>query len=177
MLCFFLIYAIIRIAKEGNLMAKRGVTKDCPICGKSFYLPLSKQSHVTCSRTCAARHFRDKGEDVTCKQCGIHFWRTLYAAKLGFGNYCSHRCWGETRKTPLGIANNAWKPWQRREWKDTKCARCDATEDLELDHILARSLGGLSTRENTQTLCKLCNLRKFQCEDLPAYLIKQQDGN
>ena len=158
-------------------MAKRGVTKDCPICGKSFYLPLSKQSHVTCSRTCAARHFRDKGEDVTCKQCGIHFWRTLYAAKLGFGNYCSHRCWGETRKTPLGIANNAWKPWQRREWKDTKCARCDATEDLELDHILARSLGGLSTRENTQTLCKLCNLRKFQCEDLPAYLIKQQDGN
>jgi 5-methylcytosine-specific restriction endonuclease McrA len=43
-------------------------------------------------------------------------------------------------------------------------------ENLELDHIIPSSMGGPSTKENSQTLCKSCNTRKFNDEDWPAYL-------
>ncbi len=153
-----------------NHMAKNGVTKSCPACSKIFYRPPSRADQITCSRTCRARLMQDKGAEVGCKRCGALFWRTLSSAKLGYGNYCSHACWGADRKTPLGIANNAWTPRQRMEWTGNNCVRCGSEDNLELDHVLARSLGGLSVRDNTQTLCKRCNLQKWQCEDLPAHL-------
>jgi hypothetical protein len=155
----------------GMILTRRGPTKICPQCGQTFYRPPSHGEQITCSRTCRARYMQDKGEEIPCPQCGTLFWRAPSKAKLGYGNFCSKPCWGLARKTPIGRINNAWKPWQRREWKEAKCARCGATRQLELDHIRPTSLGGQSVRENAQTLCKSCNLRKFQCEDLPAYLL------
>lgn len=38
-----------------------------------------------------------------------------------------------------------------------KCLCCGTTEDLTLDHILARHLGGWNKPDNLQTLCKSCN--------------------
>lgn len=40
------------------------------------------------------------------------------------------------------------------------CLRCDATEDLTLDHIYPWSLGGPDTDENLRTLCRSCNSSK-----------------
>lgn len=150
---------------------KKGISKACPQCSTVFYQPPSRGEQITCSRQCRARFMQDKGAMVPCLGCGTEFWRTQSSASRGYGNYCSHKCWGKTRKTPHGKINNSWKPWQRRAWKQKSCARCGATSHLELDHIIASSLGGKSTKENTQTLCKVCNLRKYQLEDLPKFLL------
>ena len=159
-------------------MVKKGTNFTCPVCSKVFYRypsQIVEGKPTTCSRTCAARYFRDKGEWVDCPNCSTPFWRTQWAANKGFGNYCSKRCWVDARKTPLGeVTTNSWKPWQVKEWKGDKCARCGSAENLELDHIVARSIGGQNVKENAQTLCKSCNIRKFQCEDLPAYLATKQ---
>jgi hypothetical protein len=40
------------------------------------------------------------------------------------------------------------------------CKYCGSRENLSVDHIIPESKGGLLTMENTQTLCKTCNLRK-----------------
>jgi len=40
------------------------------------------------------------------------------------------------------------------------CKECQALEDLEIDHVRALSMGGLSTMENLQLLCRFCNTRK-----------------
>lgn len=44
------------------------------------------------------------------------------------------------------------------------CVTCGATQNLTLDHIVARSLGGSNERHNLQILCKGCNRRKAQFE-------------
>jgi hypothetical protein len=41
-----------------------------------------------------------------------------------------------------------------------KCAECDATENLEFDHIHPVSKGGLTEFSNLQILCKPCNRKK-----------------
>ena len=41
-----------------------------------------------------------------------------------------------------------------------KCEKCDSTENLEIDHILAISKGGSSAEENLQVLCRPCNRKK-----------------
>lgn len=41
-----------------------------------------------------------------------------------------------------------------------KCVKCDATEHLQLDHIIAITEGGDNSEENIQVLCKSCNLKK-----------------
>lgn len=63
-------------------------------------------------------------------------------------------------------------PLQRKEWKDNKCAWCDATDDLVLDHIIPVMAGGTNIRENAQTLCRGCNLWKTKYIDRPLYFAK-----
>lgn len=155
-------------------MAKKGMSFTCPVCSKVFYRYPSQivpGKETTCSRTCAARHFRDKGEYVDCPVCRKPFWRTAFEASKGHGNYCSHACWGSLRHVPK---NQTWSPEQRNTWKDTACVRCGAAENLELDHIVPTSRGGKNERSNAQTLCKSCNIRKFQCEELPSYVSETQ---
>ncbi len=41
-----------------------------------------------------------------------------------------------------------------------KCARCDSTEKLEIDHIIPLSKGGRHDEDNFQALCKKCNCKK-----------------
>ncbi len=58
---------------------------------------------------------------------------------------------------------------QRAAWKHESCDWCGATENLELDHIIAKFLGGTNTQENAQTLCQPCNQWKMQHVDIPQY--------
>src|SRR5258706_15120583 len=55
-------------------------------------------------------------------------------------------------------------------WTDTKCAWCDATEELVLDHIIAVMCGGKNERKNAQTLCMPCNRWKLKYIDRPMFL-------
>lgn len=50
-----------------------------------------------------------------------------------------------------------WEVWERDNFT---CLRCGARRKLSIDHIVPRSLGGGTTRDNLQTLCKPCNSRK-----------------
>lgn len=61
-------------------------------------------------------------------------------------------------------------PMQRREWKDSQCAWCDATEDLVLDHIIPVMAGGVNRKANAQTLCRRCNTWKMRYVDRPMTL-------
>jgi len=41
-----------------------------------------------------------------------------------------------------------------------RCQTCDGWQDLCADHIIPESLGGETTYENLQTLCRSCNAKK-----------------
>jgi len=41
-----------------------------------------------------------------------------------------------------------------------KCKKCEATEKLQLDHIMPKSKGGSSEDSNLQLLCAKCNKAK-----------------
>lgn len=41
-----------------------------------------------------------------------------------------------------------------------KCANCNSVDQLQLDHIVALSMGGSNDIDNLQILCKKCNTSK-----------------
>ena len=99
----------------------------------------------------------------------------------------SKRMWLEHRdkmidSLPRGTFHPAYKPYgerkyqelkfsetQRREWIDTMCAYCGSKEYLELDHIVPLFDGGTNIKENSQTLCRGCNIWKIRNVDLPRF--------
>jgi 5-methylcytosine-specific restriction endonuclease McrA len=203
--------------------AKRliGEYRNCPQCGKHYYRSRSYvelRRMIVCSRTCAARYFRDKGTWEPCENCGKQFYRRASQASQGFGKCCSRECHFKQRSnklertclqcgTDFTVPNyqvtvkkggkfcsqdchytfrrrlrkrgekNMFTNWQKREWKETKCAKCGSSEKLELDHIIPRFAGGTTDRSNAQTLCRTCNRKKFWESDLPYYenLFTQQE--
>ena len=40
------------------------------------------------------------------------------------------------------------------------CVACQAAQELQFDHIIPVALGGSSTMDNIQVLCRACNSRK-----------------
>jgi len=57
----------------------------------------------------------------------------------------------------------------RKYWLKDKCEWCESTQDLELDHIIPRFMGGQRIKENAQTLCQSCNYWKHNHIDLPQW--------
>ena len=55
-----------------------------------------------------------------------------------------------------------WTSKRSRIYKrdGNKCLLCGSEENLTLDHAVPKSLGGNSTDENLQTMCKPCNNTK-----------------
>ncbi|WP_242424784.1 HNH endonuclease [Frankia sp. EI5c] len=47
--------------------------------------------------------------------------------------------------------------WQR---DGAACTQCHATEYLEFDHVIPHSLGGATSVNNLQLLCRRCNQEK-----------------
>lgn len=47
------------------------------------------------------------------------------------------------------------------------CVYCGATEDLTIDHLVSRALGGTNQLDNLQTLCRTCNEAKGHHLDQP----------
>lgn len=69
---------------------------------------------------------------------------------------------------------------RRREALGPRCLRCGTTEDLTLDHVIARARGGKNDG-NLQTLCGRCNTWKatrphdYRVAGLPTKAGKARD--
>jgi hypothetical protein len=91
--------------------------------------------------------------------------RTRLRDELGWDNYayehkikpvCDSLHWHHRMK-PVKLSTE-----QKQELKATAgvCAKCGSTDNLEVDHMWPRSLGGPTTDNNLQVLCKACNQKK-----------------
>lgn len=135
--------------EQARVKKMTGVTFNCCICGKKKY---QRKSY-------AAR-------DVD-KTCGSPVCFSAYARSKWGLDPCpdSHRRKSGRKMSPKRNSNFTAK--QRKAWLEKECARCGATENLCLDHILADCAGGKATRENAQTLCQPCNNWKAKHVDMP----------
>lgn len=159
----------------GSIMFRNtGQVTPCQHCGKPFYRQAfqAKKGYAKwCSRAC---HFaaRSKKVSTTCLQCSKPFDVANYEINvMGRGKFCSRHCKDVfRRKFRKRGERNMFTNWQKREWKDDKCAKCGSIEKLELDHIVPRFAGGTPERSNAQTLCRTCNRKKFWTDDYELYL-------
>jgi 5-methylcytosine-specific restriction endonuclease McrA len=160
---------------------RKGSMQVCETCGIEFYRRKSladKGYGRFCSHACELKSRNRNGPlNCICQQCGTSFVKDHWSVSLGGGKFCSRACIDRfKRKLRKRGEKEMFTNWQKREWKDAKCAKCGATSGLELDHIIARFAGGKAIRDNAQTLCRRCNRRKFWEEDYPLYesLLKQR---
>ena len=56
-------------------------------------------------------------------------------------------------------AKRLWRKQIKESW-DYKCAYCGSEENLTLDHVTPRSLGGSDTTDNVVCCCRSCNHSK-----------------
>ena len=162
-------------------------TFTCQFCGKAFTvagrLVCKARPRLFCNRECW-KQFRFSiraGSAFTCEICGKLFYRNPSQILNGSIKTCSVKCMG---KMLSGQGNPFWSsidPSQRppkerkrrnltkKGWKDSKCAYCGATANLETDHIIPVFDGGPDETVNIQTLCKTCNHWKTFHVDLPRY--------
>ncbi len=63
--------------------------------------------------------------------------------------------------TSSAEARRLWRRKIRERW-DYKCAYCGSEENITIDHVLARSKGGLDTTKNMVCCCHSCNQDKAQ---------------
>lgn len=112
----------------------------------------------------ASKEAREKISEAVRRDWRVNRDKRLAAcAKSGETQRLNHIC-----KEPRHRLR--FTPMQKRDWQDTKCAWCDETQDLVLDHILPVMAGGKNTRANAQTLCRKCNLWKMRYIDRPLFL-------
>lgn len=60
-------------------------------------------------------------------------------------------------------AKRLWRERIKQEWNHT-CAYCGSMEDITLDHVYPRSLGGPDTTYNVVACCHDCNQSKGKTE-------------
>jgi 5-methylcytosine-specific restriction endonuclease McrA len=61
---------------------------------------------------------------------------------------------------PSGKRDHISLSVRRSVLAERKCRLCDATDRLEVDHIVALANGGTNDRSNLQPLCITCNRKK-----------------
>lgn len=121
------------------------------------------------------------GEEIACVICGKKVYRKRSYIDRGINKTCgSKACLSAYGRLQLGLdplkpenigkerhqvdKTTVWLPSQKKAWLDTKCAICGSTENLQLDHIVPVFLGGKTERDNAQTLCAICHMKKSKEE-------------
>lgn len=74
-------------------------------------------------------------------------------------------CAPERTSLPMDVTPSEWRSLRQQVFERDKftCVYCQAKpegRDLQADHVLPRSRGGLSTTENLVCACRLCNCAK-----------------
>jgi len=124
---------------------RTGVKFHCCICGAEKYQRPS---------------YFNKGVNKTCgnSDCVSAYSRSLWNLPPFEGE--------RKPKTPSRRATN-FTAKQRAEWMGDKCVRCGTSENLCLVHKIPVCAGGLSVKDNAQTLCQPCNNWKAKNFDRP----------
>lgn len=73
-------------------------------------------------------------------------------SELGFADKKLYRMANKT-EIPATLAKKIFE-------RDKKCVRCGSTEDLTIDHIFPRSVGGTNRESNLRVLCRSCNSKR-----------------
>jgi len=155
----------------------------CKACGNVFS---NRRSKLVCSTKCATVYYRriqvaENAKSMRCCICDIE-----YSPLYGYDNNktCSDQCKKElkrrnkraaraVRKARMRACGDAasfdpYKVFNRDDWKCQACG-CDTPHWLrgtlddnapELDHIVPLSRGGEHSLDNTQCLCRVCNILK-----------------
>jgi hypothetical protein len=133
---------------------RRGAEITCVICGTSRYRKLS---------------MIDRNINKTCGKpvCVSAYSRGLWG--LPPRTYRKERGKRKVRRTNFTAAN-------RRDWLGTFCERCNTTKNLTLDHRVPVCAGGMSVKENAQTLCGPCNNWKAKHVDKNLSLMQARSG-
>jgi len=91
----------------------------------------------------------EEGRDITiCQGC-----IAKYAAEFALPNIQP----APSPTSPVIPMALRWEVWERDNFT---CKICGSRRDLTIDHIIPAALGGQTTKENLQTLCRRCNSRK-----------------
>ena len=114
-----------------------------------------------------AKGYKHTPEDIEkIRQASLRLWRDqrqkMVLAHGAFPENMNSKSSIRERKTEFNITD-------RKRWLKDKCEWCESTENLELDHIIPRLLGGPRTEQNAQTLCHPCNVWKHNHVDLPQW--------
>lgn len=131
--------------EQASEKKRTGVRFECCICGTEKYQRIS---------------YYVRGVSKTCgnPDCVSAYSRSLWNLPPFEGE--------RKPKSPSRRATN-FTAKQRAEWMGDKCAMCGTSENLCLDHKIPVCAGGLSVKDNAQTLCQPCNNWKMKHFDRP----------
>jgi hypothetical protein len=106
------------------------IERICKVCSRQFHVYPSRLRRpgiqgVYCSKTCKGVDMK-RGTERVCPTCQKQFYVPICRTKMGYGNYCSKRCWAATnvigKEYPCVFCGVAVfrSPWLQRRW-GTQC--------------------------------------------------------
>ena len=106
--------------------------------------------------------------EVNCAVCGKLFTKVKNTNK----KYCSNEC--STYSLRTEYQRGKFLILERDNFTCFYCGRVSYKDQAELhvDHVISRSMGGISTADNLVTACRECNLQKsnLQIENIDEIL-------
>jgi len=137
---------------------RHGRARHCRICGQQFIRAVNRSKKAVCAQVCAPACARIDRKQKRQQLSHTPHGRARKAASRAF------------RKSALGQGEtfDPYEVFARDGWSCQRCGR-QTPERLrgshdsaapELDHVVPLARGGLHTRDNTQTLCRKCNIQK-----------------
>lgn len=121
---------------------------DHPWTDENIYVDCRGQKNCRpCMNAVKRRYYASKRSDRFC-ECG----RKLNGQKRACAPCRSQR----SSSYNITDGDRAWT----YDRDGHQCLKCESTDDLTVDHVLPRALGGADHRSNYQTLCTACNSSK-----------------
>ncbi len=148
---------------------KTGVTLDCPICNKAFYIPASQAARKpvhTCSAECGFALIARQRVHRVCVECGKPFTMNEQRAKVTAGLYCSNACNGKAMVS-RAVVQCAWckSDLERVAYKIKKQKRhfCDltCTHEWKQRYGTDRGRGAFTAKQKRDWMepcCKRCGI-------------------
>lgn len=141
----------------------------CVVCGKRMGSQRSYKD--VCSSKCKREYLSiikpPLHSEINCLNCN-----TIFSPKNIKQKYCSKNCLNEHYKLTRRTINNEYSIFKRDNFQCIYCGKSSVEDGvkLQVDHILALSLAGVTDIDNLITACKPCNVSKSYSE-LPKQVI------